>query len=134
MLEDVARVWFIRAVRDVLPTEAAAVESSGRLNPYAISLDPARWEKEGLFKGTPSRPTLIEKDIRYYCGEINLSWLGLAGHLLRFYAWNHRIEAPETAAVSRASFEPIKFCGRAITMTEWWRSFLSLQRAMARVQ
>jgi hypothetical protein len=134
MLEDVVRVWFIRAVKDVLPAEAAAVESSRTLNPYAISLDPSRWEKDGLFQGTPSKHSLIEKDIRYYCGEINLSWLGLARHLIRFYAWNNRIGAPETAAVSRTSFEPIKFCGRAIRMTEWCRAFITIQRAISRVE
>src|SRR5262249_51473175 len=132
MLEDVVRVWFIRAVKDVLPSEASVVEKqSSRLNPYAISLDSSKWESDGLFKGTSSGSTLIDKDIRYYCREIALSGAGLALHAARFYAWNNRIGAPETAALSDDFFEPVKFYGRANTLMDGWRTLRRTQKALS---
>lgn len=134
MLEDAARVWFIRAVKGVLPAEAAAVEASKTLNPYAISLDPSQWQREGLFTGMPSDAALMDRDIRYYCREFEQSWSDLARHLLRFYMWNNRIPAPETAALSNAAFDHINFSGRANSFFDWWASFMSIQRALAQAE
>ena len=48
-LEAYAVVVFHRVVREVLGEE---LDPARRINPYAISLDPNRWEADGLFDGT----------------------------------------------------------------------------------
>jgi len=93
MLEDVARVWFLRAVEATLPEQLERVKKEGRLNPYAISLDPGRWDEEGLFDSEPQALDLMEKDVKLYCGEITLSkWQSLA-HLFRLYWWGWTMKA-----------------------------------------
>ena len=119
MLEDVALAWFMRAAKEVLPAEAAALEASAGLNPYAVSLDSSRWQQDGLFQGTWGRPELIDRDIRYYCRELDMSPSELVRHFLRCYAWNRRIAAPETAALPDSAFDRNDFYGRARSLWDW---------------
>jgi len=87
MLEDAVRVWFLRAVEDTMPDQLSALKARGRINPYAISLDPKRWEQDGLFKSEPSQTTLMETDIKRYCNEVKPSKWSSALHLFRLYLW-----------------------------------------------
>ena len=48
-MEAVAVVYFHKAAEN-LPDGAPAEDTT--INPYAISLDPSRWEDDGLFDGT----------------------------------------------------------------------------------
>lgn len=91
MLEAAARVWFLKAVEDIMPERLSAVKARGRLNPYAISLDPARWDEEGLFDAKPSQSKLMETDIKHYCGEIQPSKWSSVLHLLRLYIWGWKM-------------------------------------------
>jgi len=97
MLEDVARVWFLRAVEATLPERLGAIKQRGRLNPYAISLDPLRWEEEGLFEAEPATTALMELDIKYYCGEAKPSKVAALFHLFRLYLWGWTMKTPENA-------------------------------------
>jgi flavin-dependent dehydrogenase len=129
MLEDVARVWFLRAVRDTMPERAATLDPS-RINPYAISLDPQRWQKDGLFDTKPVKPhILIERDIQNYCGEIKLKGWSLAAHCVGFYRWNSQLSAKAAEALPASYFDPLKFHGRAISVGEWWQLFTRTQRS-----
>ena len=96
MLEDVARVWFLRAVEATMPERFGAVKQHGRLNPYAISLDPSRWEEDGLFDSEVSKTELMELDIKYYCGEIKRSKAVKLLHLFKLYLWGWTIKTTET--------------------------------------
>ncbi|MBX7552001.1 tryptophan 7-halogenase [Streptomyces sp. NPDC048665] len=54
-IEELAHVVFYLALEDALPEHVASVRARGWLNVSAVSLEPERWEKDGLF--TPrSRP------------------------------------------------------------------------------
>jgi hypothetical protein len=53
LLEGIAVLLFTRAARNL---GDAAPGEDVRINPYAISLDPARWEADGLFDGTGMTP------------------------------------------------------------------------------
>ncbi len=97
MLEDVARVWFLRAVEATMPERLESIKQQGRLNPYAISLDPSRWEEEGLFDSEPSKMDLMDLDIKYYCGEIKGSKAAKLLHLFRLYLWGWTMKTTETA-------------------------------------
>ncbi|KOV68776.1 hypothetical protein ADK64_07190 [Streptomyces sp. MMG1121] len=58
-IEELAHVIFYLALEDALPEHLDSVRARGWLNVSALSLDPDRWEKDGLF--TPkSRPRLAE--------------------------------------------------------------------------
>ena len=57
-LEEVAQSMFFLALHDLMP-EKLEMFSKLWINPYAITLDPSRWEQDGLFK-----PMAPEKDIR----------------------------------------------------------------------
>ena len=48
-IEELAHVIFFMAVRDVLPERAALLAATRWINIEAISLDPSRWERDGLF-------------------------------------------------------------------------------------
>ncbi len=67
-IEELAHVIFYLALEDALPERLAEVRSRGWLNVSALSLDPRRWEADGLF--TPkSRPRLdkvqvLEEEMR----------------------------------------------------------------------
>lgn len=62
-IEELAQVIFRLAVRDVLPAEAHRVERGTWLNTEAISLDPARWEADGLFvPRSPARDMSAHED------------------------------------------------------------------------
>ena len=87
MLEDAVRVWFLKAVEDTMPERLSDIKKQGRLNPYAISLDPSRWEQDGLFEAEPSQTKLMETDIKHYCGDIKPSKWAKAIHLFRLYLW-----------------------------------------------
>lgn len=97
MLEDVARVWFVKAVQDTMPEFLPEIQARGGLNPYAIGLDPERWSEEGLFGSNAPRPTLMEKDIGYYLGEVKATKFGSALHLLRLYLWAFRMRGRSIA-------------------------------------
>ncbi|MFJ7147251.1 NAD(P)/FAD-dependent oxidoreductase [Streptomyces sp. NPDC100445] len=58
-IEELAHVLFYLALEDALPEHLDAVRSRGWLNVSALSLDPDRWEKDGLF-APKSRPRLDE--------------------------------------------------------------------------
>lgn len=67
-IEELAHVIFYLALEDALPERLEDIRSRGWLNVSALSLDPERWERDGLF--TPkSRPRLdeaamLEKELR----------------------------------------------------------------------
>lgn len=54
-IEELAQVIFYLALQDAFPDLLPKVRSAGWLNVAAISLDPSRWEDDGLFKPR-SRP------------------------------------------------------------------------------
>ncbi len=64
-VEELAQVIFFLAVRDVLPETLARFEGRTWINTEAISLDPARWERDGLFapKSAPRDYTALEAEI-----------------------------------------------------------------------
>lgn len=64
-IEELAIVIFQMAVRDVLPEKGSLFDSTPWINTAAISLDPGRWEREGLFSpGTlPRDLSLIQQEI-----------------------------------------------------------------------
>ena len=64
-IEELAQVIFFLAVEDVLPREAARFAQKPWINIEAISLEPERWEADGLF-----RPTTRPRDIGLLDGEI----------------------------------------------------------------
>jgi len=49
-IEEFAQQIFLMAVRDVLPHKLSMFDGPVWLNPWAISLQPDRWEKDGLFR------------------------------------------------------------------------------------
>jgi flavin-dependent dehydrogenase len=57
--EELAHVIFYFAVEDALPERLEEVRSRGWLNVAAISLDPGRWERDGLFSPR-TKPRLEE--------------------------------------------------------------------------
>ncbi|WP_411146526.1 NAD(P)/FAD-dependent oxidoreductase [Streptomyces sp. x-80] len=67
-IEELAHVIFYLALEDALPERLEEIRSRGWLNVSAVSLDPQRWEADGLF--TPkSRPRLdqvkaLEEELR----------------------------------------------------------------------
>ena len=67
-IEELAHVIFYLALEDALPEHLEGVRSRGWLNVSAMSLEPERWEKEGLFapKGRPRPAELkaLDKEIR----------------------------------------------------------------------
>lgn len=97
MLEDVARVWFLRAVEATLPERLEAIKQRGCLNPYAISLDPSKWEEEGLFEAEPAKTALMALDIKYYCGDVKPSKFTALLHLFRLYLWGWTMKTSVTA-------------------------------------
>jgi flavin-dependent dehydrogenase len=64
-IEELAHIIFLLAVRDVLPDECARLESAAWINTEAISLDPARWQTDGLFA-----PKTAPRDYRRHAEEI----------------------------------------------------------------
>lgn len=50
--EELAQVLFRLAIEDQMPERLAEIESAGWLNAWAVSLDPSRWEQDGLFAPT----------------------------------------------------------------------------------
>lgn len=96
MLEDVVRVWFIRAIESTMPEKLDEIRAKGCLNPYAVSLDPDRWEKDGLFNAEPNRTALMEKDVKLYCGEVKLSKWASLYHLFRLYLWGWTMKTVES--------------------------------------
>ncbi|NEP00059.1 MAG: FAD-dependent oxidoreductase [Symploca sp. SIO2E9] len=50
ILEEFAQVIFLLALEDTMPDQLALFPSTVWLNAWAISLDPDRWESDGLFK------------------------------------------------------------------------------------
>ena len=97
MLEDVVRVWFLKAVEATMPERLEAIRQQGRLNPYAISLDPSRWDQDGLFDAEPAKTTLMELDIKYYCGEAKPTKAAALLHLFRLYLWGWTMKTSEIA-------------------------------------
>lgn len=57
-LEELIQVIFLLALRDVMPEMVERLPDPLWLNPQGISLDPARWERDGLF-----RPTTPPRDL-----------------------------------------------------------------------
>ena len=62
-LEETAQVIFLEAVEDVLPDALNRFEqptwTAVWLNSFALSLDPARWERDGLFEPRSPRRVLL---------------------------------------------------------------------------
>ena len=59
MLEQLAKEMFWHAVR-VLPDAPQRCD----INPYAISLDPHRWERDGLFvEGTEEQNPVLQAEL-----------------------------------------------------------------------
>jgi hypothetical protein len=48
-VEELAQVLFMLAVEDVMPEHLEKLREAGWLNPWRMSLDPDRWEDDGLF-------------------------------------------------------------------------------------
>ncbi len=65
-IEELAHIIFFLAVRDVLPDEVSRLERVGWINTEAIGLDPARWERDGLFA-----PKTEARDYRRHKEEIS---------------------------------------------------------------
>ena len=61
-MERMALAYFLIAVEDVLPDSLDRFLQATSLNPRAISLDPARWEQDGLFAPIVA----MDKVIEYY--------------------------------------------------------------------
>jgi hypothetical protein len=64
-IEELAHIIFFLAVRDVLPEQLPRFEHTRWINTEAISLDPDRWEREGLFA-----PKTAPRDYRRHEEEI----------------------------------------------------------------
>jgi flavin-dependent dehydrogenase len=64
-IEQLAHVIFLLAVQDLLPDKLALFGSRPWINTAAISLDPERWEKDGLF-----RPASKPRDLTMLSHEI----------------------------------------------------------------
>ena len=64
---------FDRVVSQVLPD--ARPDENTRINPFAISLDPDRWEADGLF-GTDEHPGISVADAKTQFEGFDLIWLG----------------------------------------------------------
>ncbi|MGH8552663.1 MAG: hypothetical protein ACRERS_05150, partial [Methylococcales bacterium] len=96
MLEDTVRVWFLRAIESTMPEKLKWIKAKGRLNPYAISLNPERWEEDGLFNAEPKNTELMERDIQVYCGELKLSKIQSLYHLFRLYLWGWTMKTLES--------------------------------------
>lgn len=58
-VEEIIQVVFLLALRDVMPEMIAHLPSPLWLNPLGISLDPKRWQSDGLFQ-----PTTTARDLR----------------------------------------------------------------------
>ncbi len=65
-LEEVAHVIFFMAVEDITPEKLSLFEGRRWINTQAISLDPDRWEADGLFepKAAPRDLTAMDSEIR----------------------------------------------------------------------
>ncbi|WP_410643353.1 NAD(P)/FAD-dependent oxidoreductase [Amycolatopsis sp. lyj-346] len=67
-IEELALVIFFLAVEDVLPEHLEELRSRGWLNVSALSLDPQRWESDGLYEPKTQPRTqelqLLEKEMR----------------------------------------------------------------------
>lgn len=57
-MEEFIQVVFWMAVRDVMPENLAALPDPLWVNPWAISLNPERWEQDGLY-----RPKTVPRDL-----------------------------------------------------------------------
>jgi flavin-dependent dehydrogenase len=58
VFEEFAQAIFLIAVADTIPEQLNQVVATGWLNAWAISLDPNRWEKDGLFQPRSQPRTL----------------------------------------------------------------------------
>lgn len=67
-IDELGHVIFYLALEDALPEHLEGVRSRGWLNVSAMSLDPERWEKDGLFaprrRPRPEELKALEKEIR----------------------------------------------------------------------
>ncbi|MGH8655237.1 MAG: hypothetical protein ACREYE_25075, partial [Gammaproteobacteria bacterium] len=57
-MEEFLQVVFVMAVRDVMPEKLAALPDPLWVHPWAISLNPERWEQDGLY-----RPKMAPRDL-----------------------------------------------------------------------
>jgi len=64
-IEELAMIIFRMAVRDVYPEKAGRLDGNPWINIAAISLDPSKWERDGLFepKTQPRDLRLLENEI-----------------------------------------------------------------------
>jgi flavin-dependent dehydrogenase len=65
-IEELAHIIFFLAVQDQLPEELPRLASARWINTEAISLEPARWERDGLFA-----PKTAPRDYRRHEAEIS---------------------------------------------------------------
>lgn len=65
IVEEVAQVIFQLALEDTMPEMLPKVSSNSWLNAWAISLDPSKWEADGLFspKSEPRNLNLIKQQL-----------------------------------------------------------------------
>jgi len=65
IIEELAQVLFLLALEDVMPEERAHFDDNVWLNPWKISLDPTKWEEEGLFapKSEPRDLTALHHEV-----------------------------------------------------------------------
>jgi hypothetical protein len=64
-IEELAQIIFFMAIEDTIPDQLPLFEGRRWINACAISLDPERWEEEGLFQ-----PQTKPRDYRAFEAEI----------------------------------------------------------------
>jgi flavin-dependent dehydrogenase len=64
LYEALAVTMFAKAAESLPPGAAEALDPEAPINPYAISLDPQRWEADGLFDGSGFSPAQVADRLR----------------------------------------------------------------------
>jgi hypothetical protein len=64
-IEQLAQILFLLAVEDTMPERLAGLPEPLWLNAWAISLDPSKWEEDGLFA-----PTTPRRDLRPMLNQV----------------------------------------------------------------
>jgi hypothetical protein len=83
LFEELVQVMFLFALEDTMPEKLAEFSSNVWLNAWAISLDPERWEADGLFRPTTKprnlRPVMeqLRKHIKFKSDAIAKELVGV---------------------------------------------------------
>ena len=64
LYEALAVTMFAKAVESLPSTAGTELDLEAPINPYAISLDPKRWEADGLFDGSGCSPAEVADRLR----------------------------------------------------------------------